>query len=317
VFHAPLLRCATEFELVAMVGAQDALAAATSDEADLIVISTPNQSHFPLAAAALHAGKHVVVDKPFTVSVAEGEALIDLASRQQRMLTVFHNRRWDGDFLTVRKLLADKTLGEVLLFEAHWDRFRPAIKQGWRELPADGAGVLNDLGPHMIDQALLLFGWPGAVSADIQAQRREALVDDYFDVTFQYGSLRARLCASTMIAEPRPRFAVHGSGGSFVKFGLDTQEPALRDGDPAAPDFGLDPINGTLTFGDGRHGAVPTERGRYRAFYEGVAAAISNKGPAPVDPSDAVAGLRLIECARKSAREGVCVPTPDASSPAV
>src|SRR6185369_11030484 len=153
-------------------------------------------------------GRHVVVDKPFTVDVAEADELIRIARERQVVLTVFHNRRWDADFLTVRDVLPK--LGEILLFEANWDRFRPAVKQGWREKPEPGSGVLNDLGPHMIDQALLLFGIPDAVSADIMAQRPQALVDDYFDLLLHYRDSRVSLKCSSLVSDQRPRFAVHG-----------------------------------------------------------------------------------------------------------
>jgi scyllo-inositol 2-dehydrogenase (NADP+) len=267
------------------------------------VIASPNLTHFPLARAALEAGRHVVVDKPFTVSLAEADELIALAAARGRVLTVFHNRRWDGDFLTVRDLLG--RLGEISLFEAHWDRFRPAIKQGWREVPAAGAGLLADLAPHMIDQALLLFGTPDAIAADVLQQRDEATVDDYFDLTLFYGPLRVRLCASTLVAASRPRFAVHGSGGSFVKYGLDPQEPVLKaGGDPRDADAIRDRSDGLLTLADGHVERVPTAPGSYLAFYEAVAASIREGAPVPVDPADAREGLRLIDLARRSASEG-------------
>jgi scyllo-inositol 2-dehydrogenase (NADP+) len=304
VFHAPLIRASEALELVAMAGRDGAAEAMADPSVDIVVIATPNASHAELARTALEAGKHVVVDKPFTLSVAEADALIRLAGERRRMLTVFHNRRWDGDFLTVRRLIGSGRLGEVALFEAHWDRFRPVVQRRWREDAEQGAGLLWDLGPHLIDQALVLFGPPDAVAADVAAQRDEARADDYFDVTLHYGPRRVRLSASTLVAEPRPRFAVHGRGASFVKFGLDPQEAALRDGaDPRHPGFGLDPL-------DGRLGAeaVPTEPGRYLAFYEGVAAAIRDGAAPPVDPADAREGLRLIELARRSAAEGRRLP---------
>ncbi|MBV9930899.1 MAG: Gfo/Idh/MocA family oxidoreductase [Alphaproteobacteria bacterium] len=305
VFHAPLVRACAGLELTRWVGAADAQAAATAPDVELVVIATPNAFHFPLARAALEAGKHVVVDKPFTVTLSEADGLIALAAARKRVLTVFHNRRWDGDFLTVRKLLP--RLGTVRLFEAHWDRFRPAIKPGWREVPAEGAGLLADLGPHLVDQALLLLGTPEALSAELLAQRPEARVDDYFELRLHYGTTRAVLGASTLVAAPRPRFAVHGDGGSFVKHGLDPQEAALKAGaDPR--DAGLDPMTGTLTLADGACEPVPGEPGNYLAFYEAVGAAVRGEGPVPVDPADAREGLRILELARTSARAGRVVP---------
>jgi len=304
-FHAPLIRACPDLELVRWVGAAEAAEAARAADVDLVVVSTPNASHFPLARAALEAGKHVVVDKPFTVTLAEADALIDLASARRRVLSVFHNRRWDGDFLTVRKLLP--RLGEVRLYEACWDRFRPALREGWKEDPEQGAGLLLDLGPHLIDQALLLFGIPDAVRADVLAQRPGSRIDDYFVLTLEYGPMRAVLGSASLVAAPRARFAVHGTGGSFVRHGLDPQEAELKAGaDPHLA--GTDPGMGVLTLPDGTGEEVPTQQGRYVAFYPAVAAAIRGEGPVPVAPADAREGLRLIDLARKSAREGRRIP---------
>jgi len=317
-FHAPLIRACEGMELSAVltsrgvperVGTLDEL----FERSDLVVVATPNTTHLPIASAALNAGKHVVVDKPFTVTLEEADRLIALAKERELLLTVFHNRRWDSDFLTVRKVLPQ--LGEVMLFEAQWDRFRPEIKPGWREVPQPGGGVLSDLGPHLIDQALLLFGMPDAISADIGAQRQGAEVDDYFDLTLHYGERRVRLACSTLIAAPRPRFAVHGRQASFVKYGLDPQEAQLKAGmDPRDHAFGLDPVNGTITFGDGERGEVPSERGDYLSFYERVGAGIAGNVPPPVDPGDVRTGLMLIDLARRAAAQGKRLPVPDASS---
>jgi scyllo-inositol 2-dehydrogenase (NADP+) len=302
VFHAPLINACDRLELAAVLTSREAPnAVRTLDEllrrSELVVIASPNRTHFPIAKQALEAGKHVVVDKPMTVTVGEAEELIALAAECGRVLTVFHNRRWDGDYLTVRKILP--RLGEVTLFEAHWDRFRPGIKQGWREVPDEGAGLLSDLGPHLIDQALQLFGMPDTVLADIEMQRPGAAVDDYFELTLHYGVRRVKLGASTIVADPRPRFALHGSAGSFVKHGLDTQEAALKAGvNPRSPGFGIDERDGGLTLPDGSRETVPTERGNYLAFYDMVASAVLDGGPAPVDPADALNGLRIVDLAR-------------------
>ncbi len=323
-FHAPLVRASEQLSLAAVstsrVEAAEGLGvkvvadgqAILADPAiDLVIIATPNHSHFPLARAAILAGKHVVVDKPFTLNIEEADALIALARERERVLTIFHNRRWDGDFLTVRRL-GERALGEVMLYEARWDRFRPAIKPGWREERVEGGGLLVDLGPHLIDQALLLFGRPDAVSADIVVQRRQALVDDYFELTLHYKRARIILSASNLVAAPRPRFAVHGTRGSFVKHGLDRQEAALRAGRlPSEPGFGEDAPDsyGTFSDGAGTSRPVPTEKGRYTHFYEEVARAILDGGPAPVDPEDARTGLWITELARRSAREARRLPT--------
>jgi scyllo-inositol 2-dehydrogenase (NADP+) len=318
VFHAPLIGACPRLELAAILTTRDAPDRVSTfdeliDRSDLVVVASPNTSHFPLARRALEAGRHVVIDKPFTATVDEANQLIRIAARRELVLSPFHNRRWDGDFLTVRELLPG--LGDVLLFEAHWDRFRPEIKQGWREVPGPGAGLWNDLAPHMVDQALLLFGMPDAVEAGILAQRRDALVDDYFDVTVHYGALRVCLRSSSLVAAPRPRFSIHGTGGSFVKSGLDPQETQLKASVlPGDPGYGMDVEHGTRIEADGSRGEVPTERGNYPAFYEAIAAAILDGAPVPVSAEDARDGLVVIDLARRAASSGQRMPFPGASS---
>lgn len=325
-FHAPLIAAEPRMHLRAVSssrpeGVRAALpgvrtpigpsALLADPDIDLVVVATPNHLHAPIAREALKAGKHVVVDKPFVVDLADGEALIELAHARGRVLSVFHNRRWDGDFLTVEKLVEGGTLGDIMLAEFHWDRFRPEIKPGWREEPRDGAGLLADLGPHLVDQALRLFGRPDAVMGDVAAQRARAAVDDWFDLTLLYGRARVRLSASTLIADARPRFALHGTRGSFVKHGIDPQEAALRaGGSVSAPGFGEDPddLRGRLTMGDGSPERVPTERGDWRRFYTSMADAIESGAPPPVDPAKALAALRLLQLARRSAAEGRVLP---------
>ena len=317
VFHAPLIRAAARLELAAVATSRavegvrrtDAEMLVADPDIDLVVVASPNKSHFELARAALENGKHVVVDKPFTSSVAEADELIALAGRKGLMLTVFHNRRWDSDYLTVKRLLATGRLGELRLFDAHWDRFRPELRPGWKDDGDSGAGVLNDLGPHLIDQALQLFGRPESLLADVATQRPGSRVDDYFALTLTYGPMRVLLASSALVADPRPRFAVHGSGGSFVKYGLDPQEAALKDGaDPLSPGFGSDPSDGLLTDGEGAQASLPSAQGDYLSYYQAVAAAILDGAPTPVDPADAREGLRLIALARQSAREGRRIP---------
>lgn len=308
VFHAPLIRACDRMELAAVLTSRDAPARVVTlgdllDRSDIVVIATPNSTHFELATAALEASKHVVVDKPFMLAPGQADEVIRLGKERGRIVTVFHNRRWDSDFLTVHKLLP--RLGEITLFEANWDRFRPRIKPGWREVPQPGGGVLNDLGPHMIDQALRLFGMPDSISADVLAQRPDAVVDDYFDLNLQYDARRVCLRSSSLIAQPRPHFAVHGTGGSFVKRGLDPQEAQLKAGmDPRAGAFGVDECGGVLTLPDGSHESVPNERGNYRAFYDRVADAMLDGAPVPVDPADARDGLALIDLARRGSALG-------------
>lgn len=308
IFHAPLIRAVPDLELAAVAGSDGAAALIADPAIDLVIVATPNATHFPLAQAALEAGKHVLVDKPFAVTLEEADALIGLAADRDRLLSVFHNRRWDGDFLTVRQVLGSGALGEVILYEACWDRFRPAIKQGWREQgQGEGTGLLFDLGPHLVDQALVLFGLPDAVSADIAVQRGEAAVDDYFAVILHYGRMRAVLAASTLALLPRPRFALSGTLGAFRSFDLDTQEAALKAGmAPGAPGFGAPDMSRPplLATADGERQPVPPLPGRWTAFYEGVSRAIRDGAPVPVDPADARTGLHLLHLARRSAAEG-------------
>jgi scyllo-inositol 2-dehydrogenase (NADP+) len=307
-FHAPLIRACRRMQLSGVMTSRD-VADAVPDldsllaRSDLIVVASPNATHFEIAKAALEADKHVVVDKPFTATVDQADELIALADSRDRKLAVFHNRRWDSDFLTARKLLPK--LGRIQLYQAHWDRFRPALREGWKEVPDGATGVLIDLGPHLIDQALQLFGTPEALSCDIATQRTGGRIDDYFELTLHYGPMRAVLGSSTLVADPRPRFAIHGDGGSFVKYGLDPQEEALKGGaDPMAANFGFDPNDGTLTGADGSRETVPTERGRYLDFYEDVAAAVLDGAPLPVTARQARDVMALIATAKASAREG-------------
>lgn len=322
VFHAPLIQSDPRLRLIAVASsrtddihriAPQAVAVAGPDSIltdptiDLVVIATPNTSHAPLARAALMAGKHVVIDKPMAPTASEADDLIDLARRRERLLTVFQNRRWDGDFLTGRSLIDSGTLGRVYHYEAHFDRFRPAIKPGWRETPLPGSGVLFDLGAHLIDQALSLFGCPLTVTADVGVQRPEAEVDDWFHLILGYGRMRAILHAGTVVCRPGPRFQVHGDRGSFLKHGLDGQEAALRagrtPGDGGA--WGLDDpaLDGTLWGADGSERAVPTIPGDYPAFYRGVAAAILDGAPPPVTAEAARDVLRMLEACMQSTVE--------------
>ena len=274
---------------------------------ELVIVATPDTTHAALARLALEAGKHVVVEKPMAMSAAEGAALVALARERGRMLTVFHNRRWDGDFRTVWEIVRSGRLGDIELATLAWDRFRPEVAGGWREQSRDSWGALMNLGPHLVDQALTLFGRPQAVTGDLIAQRAHALSPDYFALTLHYGVGRVLLSASTLVAEPRPRFALYGSRGSFVKHGIDPQENSLRAGVTyGSPGFGEDPeqLYGVLTMANAAPERIRTQRGDWRPFYAGVVAAITGEAAAPVDPMDAVAGLELIELGRRSAEEG-------------
>ncbi len=323
-FHAPLIGAVPGLRLTSIATSRGAAVARDWPEAtvvadaealladpaiDLVVIATPDHSHAPLAQAALNAGKHVVIDKPFVTDPADGAALIVLAEAHGLMLSAFHNRRWDADFLTVRKVLAGGVLGGIASAELRWDRFRPAIKPGWRE--TEGAGLLNDLGPHLLDQAVQLFGAPDGVSADLATQRAAATTEDYFEITLFYGQRRVTVSAATLVAQPRPRFALYGTGGSFVKHGIDPQEAVLRAGlPPTSPGFGEDVPDayGTLTAADGTTRSEPSVRGDWRRYYEGVVAAISVGAAAPVPAREAQAVMELIALARRSAAEGQRLP---------
>jgi scyllo-inositol 2-dehydrogenase (NADP+) len=321
-FHAPLIAFEPRLRLARVVTSRrdevarahpqaivstDADSVLSADDVDLVVIATPNKTHAPLARDALLAGKHVVIDKPFAPEVSEGADLIALAAERKRMLTIFHNRRWDADFLTVAKLIRAGRLGDINHAEFRWDRFRLGIREGWKELPDEGTGLLADLGPHLIDQALLLFGSPDTITSDIALQRIGTLVDDYFELTLHYGAKRVILSASTLIPDARPRFALHGNEGSFVKHGIDPQEDWMRAGKkPSDKGYGIEPVavHGMLTAADGRRQQIASERGDWPAFYKNVAAAILDGAPPPVDPEDAVTGLQIMEAARRSARDG-------------
>lgn len=275
----------------------------------LCVVTTPNDSHFEIARKCLNAGRAVLIDKPFTVTSDEARQLKRLAEEHGLLLTVYQSRRLDGDFKTVRKLIAEKTLGRVVIFESHFDRFRPTIKDAWREKPGPGAGMLYDLAPHLIDQTLQLFGKPVAITADVRCEREGGTVDDAFDLRFEYPGMRA-LLRSTMIAcAHETRFVIHGEAGSFLKNALDPQEAALNRGvAPGGPDWGEDPEAnwGTLylasdTTTGGRK--IKTERGDYREFYANVRDAMLGKTPLAVTPQQGLDVMRGIELAFQSSRE--------------
>lgn len=272
-------------------------------ELDVAVIATPNRTHVPLALDALEAGLHVVVDKPLAATARDARRLIDAARARGRVLTVYQNRRWDGDFLTLRRLLADGVLGDVYRFESRFERWRPTPKPGWKQsqAPEDAGGVLYDLGTHLIDQALLLFGPVRDVRAELDTRRPGAAVDDDVFVALTHESgVRSHLWMSAVAAQAGPRFRVRGSLGTWIKEGLDVQEDRLREGrHPTEPGFGAEPVERWGTFHDGVAARrVPTEPGAYTSFYEGLRQAIADGGPPPVEPSDAVAGLEIVERAR-------------------
>jgi len=281
----------------------------------LVVIATPNTTHFALAKQCLLAGRDVVIDKPFATTYAEAAELADLAQKKQRILSVYQNRRWDGDFLTIQRLLAENKLGRVVLFESHFDRFRPQLKgNAWRERAEPGSGVLFDLGPHLIDQAMVLFGTPEAIGADVRVEREGAAVDDAFDVVLHYPKLRALLGAGSLVSTPTPRFAIQGMQGGYLKYGLDPQEDALKRGETPAGEFwGYEAPErwGTLLEAQGDsfvRTQLPTIPGDYRQYYQNVRDAMLGTAPLAVTPQQALHVMRALELAVESSRKGCVLP---------
>ncbi|AXV84752.1 oxidoreductase [Ralstonia solanacearum] len=284
-------------------------AAAVHPEADLVVIAAPNDRHAVLAEAALRAGKHVVVDKPFTVTLAEARHLARVARETGRLLSVFQNRRWDSDFLALRAALASGAIGEAMHVEAHFDRYRPQVRARWREQAGQGTGIWFDLGPHLVDQALVLLGLPELVSASFARQRPGAETPDWAHVVLQYGEQRAILHASMLVAGGAPRWIVHGTRGSFVKRGMDQQEAQLLAGmAPGAAGWGVDDDAARLI--DGASAAVTeiaAPAGDQRRYYAAVRDAIRGACPNPVPPVQAVAVMAVLEAALAAAETGAAV----------
>jgi predicted dehydrogenase len=327
-FHAPLIRATPGLELAA-VASSDAgkvraslgagLAVVASPEAliaepalDLVVIASPNATHYGLASKALAAGRHVVVDKPFTSTFDEAERLAAQAREAGLLLSVFHNRRWDSTTRTARKLLAAGTLGTIRYAAMHYDRFRPQPVERWKENAQAGGGLWMDLGPHLLDEALRYFGAPLAIQADIASLRPGAGADDSFHARLRYADgLRVDLQASMLGALPRPRLILQGTRGSYVKQGLDPQEASLKAGlVPAGEDadWGVDADCGIAAIGLDTGGAaktieVPTENGAYQLYYREVAAAIRGRAPNPVPPDEAIAVMRLLDAGRASSAQ--------------
>lgn len=344
VFHAPLIAATEGLVLDTVVTSNEerreqaraefpALRFAASpdelweraDALDLIVIASPNKTHVPLATAALEAGLPVVVDKPVAGTAAEARELAALAEERGLLLSVFQNRRWDNDFLTLRSLIADGELGEVWRFESRFERWRPQPKGGWRESgdPQEIGGLLYDLGSHVVDQALALFGPVAQVYAESDVRRPGAAADDDTFVALTHTSgVRSHLYVSATTAQLGPRFRVLGSAAGYVKYGLDPQEAALREGARPTADepWGVEDeaLWGRLGAGEspltGGGAPVRTLPGDYPAYYAAVADALRGKGDNPVTAHQAAAALDVLEAARRSARDGVTVTLPAASA---
>jgi scyllo-inositol 2-dehydrogenase (NADP+) len=315
VLHAPIIEALPDYRIAAVMTTRaeaaerrdraavvpDIEALLAIDTVELVIVVTPNDFHAVHAETALRAGKHVVIDKPMAPDVAACDRLIDLATEAGRLLSVYHNRRWDGDFLAARARAEAET---PALYEARWDRFRPEAAQVWRNTPRAGAGLLWDLGPHLVDQAIELFGWPEHMIADVASQRDGAAADDYFELTLHYGTRRAILSASNLVAATRPHMALHGASGSWWTEALDPLEAALRAGQsPSDRGFAasLPDIPAFRATADGERIAAPVPAGDPFGFYRALAVAIRTGRPPPVDPVDARNVVALIAAAHAGA----------------
>jgi scyllo-inositol 2-dehydrogenase (NADP+) len=282
---------------------------------ELVIVNTPDSLHHEMARDALLSGKHVVVEKPFTLRSSEARQLIELAQKRKRILTVYQNRRWDGDFLTVKKVINSGILGRLVEFESHFDRYRNFITPDtWKEEGDDYAGVLFNLGSHMLDQVLVLFGLPRSITAHLSVVRSGGKVADYYDIRLQYENFSAILKCSYLVKEPGPRYAIHGTDGSFLKWGLDPQEEALKKGEkPFSDGWGKETENwwGKLNAnvnGINLHGKVETEAGNYLAFYNNLYDAIRMGEPLAVNPADAMQVIRILETCLESNRLQKTIP---------
>ena len=330
VFHAPFITTNNNYELVSVVERHKQESKELypfvqvvktfeellrNEEIDLVVITTPNETHFPYAKAALEAGKHVVLEKPVTNTSKEALELLEIANSNSVVLSVYQNRRYVSDFFTIRDILDKQLLGEVHTFEGHYDRYRAEARpQAWREHALPGSGILYDLGPHLLDQVLYLFGIPLTITADIRRQRPHAKVDDYFDIRLDYGFLKVMLQAGMLVREPGPRYLIHGTKGSFVKSGEDPQEALLRAGKlPVGDDWGKEPdeiygilhteLNGKLV-----RERYPSHKGDYAAYYKNLYDSLANDKPVRERIEHGYNTIRLIELAFESAQKQCTIP---------
>ncbi len=282
-------------------------------EIELVIVNTPDYLHFGMAMEALDAGKHIVVEKPFALKSEEAEKIIALGREKGLMVSVFQNRRWDGDFLTVKKVIEDGSLGRLVSFESHFDRFRNYVQESWKEEKRLGAGTLYNLGSHMIDQALHLFGMPDYLYADVRAQRTGSEVDDSFDIFMHYPQVKCLVRGSYLVKEPGPRYTLHGTHGSFLKYGLDPQEQALKDGEiPGTGNWGAEDQSafGYLRSefsGKAQKQQIPTIPGNYLVYYDNIYDHLRNDAPLLVLPEEARDVIRIIEAAYESAEKGESV----------
>jgi scyllo-inositol 2-dehydrogenase (NADP+) len=335
-FHLPLIESSGSFELVAINSSQtelirakyphisiydDAQALIETAKLELIIITAPNDVHFSLAKLCLENGINVILEKPMVTTSLQAEELVKLAKERGLLLSVFHNRRWDGDFLTVKKLLANNQIGSIRHFESHYDRFRPTVRQRWREQAGPGAGIWFDLGSHLVDQAISLFGLPEALTARCLALREGSQTTDYFHVVLHYKNLEVVLHASSFSAAPNVRFRIEGTQASYVKYGFDPQEEQLKKGiTPSEPLYGVEVEEnyghcysqfpsetcGAIDSIDRQivKTAIKTTNGCYQQYYIEIAAAMTLGGCNPINPDDAVDVLRILELAEISSISG-------------
>jgi len=326
VFHAPFIHLNDGFELYCVFERTKNLAKEkypgiktfrsletmlADDAIELVIVNTPNYTHYEYAKLALLAGKHVVVEKPFTNTVAEAEELIALAKKENKKISVYQNRRWDSDFKTVQKVVQQKLLGDVVEAEIHFDRFNEALSYKLhKETPGPGAGIVPDLGPHLIDQALQLFGMPTTVFADATNMRPISQVEDYMELLLFYKNLRVRLKGSYLVREALPSYIFHGTKGSFIKPRADVQEVDLQKSkSPADPDWGIEPDAGKGLLHTDKDGQniireyISSERGNYMDYYNGIYDALRNDKPLPVSAEDGLKVVLIIEAAFKSVRD--------------
>jgi predicted dehydrogenase len=318
-FHAPMITATPGLQLVAVASSRAADVHADHPgvqvvdvdgllgrgDVDVVVIASPNDTHRPLAEAALMAGHHVVVDKPFTLSLQDARAVVDTADHCQRIVSVFQNRRWDSDYLGIKQVIDSGLIGEVVHFESHIDRFRPSPRDRWRENAGPGAGLWFDLGPHLADQALQLFGLPDAATADFGCLRAGSRTDDWAHVILDYPRRRVVLHGSMIAAGAHTRFIAHGTAGTVVKHRSDIQEDQLKAGVlPGAPGWGEDPDDMLLYDAAGRQTCRATPPGNQLRYYRELHRAITAEGPNPVPPHQILAVMAVIDAARLSAQTG-------------
>ena len=330
-FHIPLINASQSFELTAISSSQKNLLATeypqflvfdtaqdliAGADINLVVITAPNEAHYPIAKQCLESGLNVIVEKPMVTTSIEAQELIDIARERSLLLSVFHNRRWDGDFLTLQKIVHKTVVGDVRLFESRFDRFRPTVRQRWREQPGPGSGIWFDLGSHLVDQTIRLFGLPKALTARCLPMRDDSKTTDYFHVLLHYKNLEVILHGSSFSAAPNIRFRLEGSKGSFVKYGLDPQEQQLKNG--ASPNDSCYGLEAEQDFGcfysEYSSELIKTEPGCYQQYYAEVSNAIESGADNPVSPEDAVNVLKILELAEKSSAKGTTLSVPKSLS---